>query len=386
MEYFTTQIKGILRKYIPDEHEVRRTPSLGYKYKNCEKIILFPRDINLMIVNYLNKERDALGLLKILKINDEYYTSKLYYTITTANKVNYRVNKYIVKNIDDLDKINNLKIKEISLKLHSEISTDNLQENTVGLIFEESYSRKINIDKLPKNLVKLELDCNFNQTVDNLPKKITHLTFELKFNQPVDNLPNTIKYLTFGRDFDQCVDDLPKKITRLIFGCFFNQPVNSLPNSITHLTFGKYFNQPVYNLPQSVTHLKFGDGFNQPVNKLPENITHLKFGDYFNQPVNNLPNSITHLEFGDGFDQPVDNLPKNLTHLTFGCLFDQLINNLPKNIIELTLGDLFSQITNLKKYKKLERLMILKRERKNLFKINNCCRIIIDPTLSECEW
>ncbi len=203
----------------------------------------FPTDVSLMIINYLNDKNESLKLLKILGIEEKYYTSKDYHSAEHATEHNrkHKIDKVVIFNTDDLAKIQSLKIKKIKM-----------------------------VDAM-----------NFFVDVNNLPKSLTHLTFGYEFNQSVDNLPNTVTHLTFGFHFNHSIDKLPKNLTHLTFGFMFNKPIHNLPEGLTHLEFGSHFNLPINNLPNGLTHLTFSGYFNQLVDNLPNNLTHLKFGIYF---------------------------------------------------------------------------------------------------------
>ncbi len=227
----------------------------------------FYRDINLIIINYLNSEKLSLKLLKILKIQTKYYTSKKYHIITRMDKVRYKINKVIVSNVNQLNKI-----------------TDNYKNKIMKLKFMTKFDQKI--DRLPKNMCGACIGHENIHKCTILPKNLTHLTFGRYFNQKIDNLPKNLICLTFGYSFNQSVNNLPNSITYLTFGHYFNQEVSNLPQSLTHLTFGHYFNQSVDNLPNNIINLKFGYCFNQEINNLPKQITHLRIGLCYSRETN----------------------------------------------------------------------------------------------------
>ncbi len=194
MKYFTEQIQKIIEKYI------------------LNKKSYFSRDINLMIIDYLNNEGESLRLLKILRIKKKYYTTKYCYDINELDKAKYRVNNIIIYNMEDLNKIKDLKIKKSRLFI--------------------CFNENEKIDNYPKNVERLTFGHYFNQSVDNLPKNLTHLIFGELFNQPVLKLPNTITHLKFRDEFNKEVDNLPKGLINLTFGWKFDQKVDNLPNSM----------------------------------------------------------------------------------------------------------------------------------------------------------
>ncbi len=213
MKYFTEQIKKIVNKYV----------------SNKEPIILhthyFPREINLMIIDYLDNDDESYKLLKMYGIKKKYYTSRNYHLVKYVNRKKYKIDKIIIKNVNELNKINNIKTK----------------------------------------IRRILFDPQFNSPVNNLPSTITHLTFGYMFNQAVDKLPEELTYLTFGDSFNQKVPKLPKKLIRLQFGCEFNQVINNFSSGITYLQFGGKFNQKITNLPECLEYLAFGCDFNQMV-------------------------------------------------------------------------------------------------------------------------
>ncbi len=262
----------------------------------------FPREINLVTIDYLDDEDESLKLVILLNIEEKYYTSKCYHDAKKVIRINskdryenhiikirYKINKIIINDVDELREVCKLKIRVIQIK------------------FSSDFDSFVNTDNLPREITHLTFGDFFNQPVDNLPKSITHLTFGIMFNQSVYNLPDSITKLTFGHKFNQPVDNLPKSITQLTFGYYFNQPVDNLSDSITQLTFGGEFNKNINNLPKGLIRLIFGFAFNKEINKLPKGLTYLAFGRKFNQPgYNNLPKGLTRLEVGDEFCQEID--------------------------------------------------------------------------------
>ncbi len=199
----------------------------------------FPRDVNLIVLNYLDDEAECKKILEKCGIPIKYYTSKKYHTLEEfKNNTKYRINKLIINNVNELAEINNKTIKEIQFGHNFNQPIDGLPE--VGRSF------------LPNSITHLTFGNNFNKSINKLPSSITHLEFGNNFNRPVNNLPNSITHLTFGNNFEQSVDNLPNLITHLTFGHWFNLLVNNLPNSITHLTFGERFNKCVDNLPKGM--------------------------------------------------------------------------------------------------------------------------------------
>ncbi len=212
----------------------------------------FPRDLNIVVANYLNTDEESLKLLNMLNINEKYYTSKNYHRIDGINTTKYKIDKVIICSNEDGYKIYKLKkiIKRIIL-YDCNLNLTNLPEQLTHLLF-KNYAINQPIDILPKGLKYLRFDCKYNESMDNLPKVLTHLICSDYFNQKVDNLPQSLTYLTFSDSFNQTVNNLPQSITHLTFGHCFNQKVDNLPNTITHLTFGGYFNQKVDNLPRNM--------------------------------------------------------------------------------------------------------------------------------------
>ncbi len=221
-----------------------------------------PKEVNIMVIDYLNDENESFKLLELLEIDEKYYTSKLYHPIEFINIVKYRIRKILIterKQLYELYKIQN-KITHIKFGKMFNQGTDELFKS---------------FNKKNKNSAQQKY----------FPKYLTHLTFGSEFNQNVDNLPDGIKVLKFGDDFNRKVDNLPNSLTRLTFGNNFNQPVNKLPESLTHLIFGYSFNQLVDNLPNNITHLGFGRIFNKSVNNLPKKLTHLALGSCFSKEI-----------------------------------------------------------------------------------------------------
>ncbi|BCS82656.1 F-box and FNIP repeat-containing protein [Cotonvirus japonicus] len=175
-----------------------------------------------------------------------------------------------------------------------------------------------------------------------VPEKITHLTFENNFNEPIenkidDNISKNLISLDLGCNFNHPINEFISKCVNLKdlrVGCWFNQPLDKLPPGITHLTLGNSYICSLKNvLPNSLTHITFGDNFNESLeNIIPPNIKALKFGFSFNQPITGvIPNGITHLFFDWMFDQQITgNIPSSVIHLDTGRSTDT--KNLPSSL------------------------------------------------------
>lgn len=199
-----------------------------------------------------------------------------------------------------------------------------------------------------------------NLYADNEFDKITEITFDYDFNQLVKHFPPKLTTLNF-LSYQLNLDDLPRGLIKLRVGNDFNNPVNNLPDSLEILDLGDEFNKPVDSLPNSLKHLSLGYSFNQPIDMLPNSLVSLyisdeQSGSYFNQTVDNLPNSLENLSLGSEFNQPIDNLPCSIIKLSLGENFNQPINNFIINkkhnqkyfnpSLLLTLGSKFNQYIN----------------------------------------
>ncbi len=284
----------------------------------------FPKDLNLVIINYLSDDRESCILLLKLEIKLEYYTSKVYHKFKDIFKAMYKIDKVIIHDSGQLNKIG---------KLNTNLTAPKFKK----------------MNTILEKIKEIKFDDHFNNSLRNacFPKNITHLEFGRYFNQNVNNMPNTITHLTFGHNF--------------------NQTINKFPDKVKHLTFGYKFDDPVDNLPNTITYLIFGHCFNQTVNNLPKELKYLIFGTWFNQTVNNLPKGLKYLKFGDDFDQEINNLPLGIVRLEFGLCFNQEINNLPLGIVHLKLGHNFNRKTDLIKYNKLKTIQLREPIQKSLF-------------------
>lgn len=50
-----------------------------------------------------------------------------------------------------------------------------------------------NINKLPKGITHLIINCNQSSSLNNLPNSLTHLSLKYDFNQKIDNVPFKLK-------------------------------------------------------------------------------------------------------------------------------------------------------------------------------------------------
>ncbi len=200
----------------------------------------FPRELNILIINYLNSEEESLRLLNLLEIKEKYYTSKLYFWLSEEMTcIKYKIERVTVGcDGKEIDKIKDMKIKRIKFCLDDFYSYINyptiiVPHGSLSTIYPDSYDCDARIlSFVPKEVTHLEFISNFNCRINNIPKQITHLSLGRDFNQPVDNLPEGLTHLTFGRKFDKPADNLPKTLTHLTFGTYFDQKVDNLPNTL----------------------------------------------------------------------------------------------------------------------------------------------------------
>ncbi len=122
----------------------------------------FPREINIQTINYLD-EKVSLYLLKILDIQQQYYTSKLYHRLSLGEGKNlnndnepyfgfgqrYLVDKFIVYNSNELRIVSNLKVKHIKFGDDFDKPVDSLSDEIIHLEFGDTFNQSIN--NLPKN-------------------------------------------------------------------------------------------------------------------------------------------------------------------------------------------------------------------------------------------
>ena len=191
----------------------------------------------------------------------------------------------------------------------------------------------------------------------------------VKKNLPLDNLPENITVLKFPSNYAMIqIETIPKNIIRLFLSNTFNSSVDKLLNphfgtskprpetKLTHLVFGEEFNQSVNYLPPSLTHLFFGYSFNKSVDALPNKLLFISFGNQFNKTIDNLPHGITEIEFGYNFSQSIDKLSYKVETIIFKRkefaknnlndtdkikLYNIKINKLPSNLKKIYLPNYY---------------------------------------------
>ncbi len=147
----------------------------------------FPRDLNIIVTNYLNTDKKSLKLLKLFLIDEKYYTSKDYHLFAEIINTTHKICKLLVFDENELNIVKNM---------------NNIKELILGFLLDDTVSSDI----FPKKLTHLRFSANFDQPIIDLPKQLTHLVFGWNFNQKLDNLPKGLNYLTVGDNFSRPTD------------------------------------------------------------------------------------------------------------------------------------------------------------------------------------
>ncbi len=183
----------------------------------------FPTDIIISVTAYLEHEIEILYILKLLRA-EKYYTSKMCHDVDLVSRVNYKIDKIVIKNIKDLKKIDKTKIKGLRIEGNEKIDGSELPLKLTRLVFGNNFNHSIN--NLPDEIIYLKFGKDYNQRSSCFPKSLIHIEFGWNFNQSVDNLPENTKYIFFAYNFNQKINNLPKSIIHLRLGMEFNQTVN----------------------------------------------------------------------------------------------------------------------------------------------------------------
>jgi len=134
--------------------------------------------------------------------------------MATSMRINKLKNKFIYHSKANLRKIN--KLSYFDNFEHVEIS-----------------SLEYGQCRLPKSIIHLEFNDNFNQPIkDIIPPSVTHLTFGYYFNQPIENnIPSTVTHLTF-------IGTFKRREYYATFGHHFQHPIKDmLPSTVIYLIF-----------------------------------------------------------------------------------------------------------------------------------------------------
>jgi hypothetical protein len=230
------------------------------------------------------------------------------------------------------------------------------------------------INKLPKNLVSLELGGENKLFI--APKKLERLTIYGRVQLNENSIPDTVYklYLLCSGHYNcskilpqrvRCLriqniraEEVPRsvvhlKITDTLFGNTSRLPdtleklkvvnfsgyvynYHELPNSIRELKiFGNYY----VIIPSSVVKLKLLGGYNH-YTVLPEYVRELVVGHKFNQPIK-IHKYMRILKFGYKFNHNIE-IPEGVEILKFGKKFNSKFN-IPSTLKYLKLGENFNQ-------------------------------------------
>jgi hypothetical protein len=94
------------------------------------------------------------------------------------------------------------------------------------------FNQPVYKDSLPHSLTHLTFGYYFNQQINkgSLPNSITHLVFGHRFIKSVKNLPNSITHLTIKSiDYNQEINKLPENLIFLELSVYYDKPINNLP-------------------------------------------------------------------------------------------------------------------------------------------------------------
>jgi hypothetical protein len=255
---------------------------LSYNYN---QLLEFPNSLQTLILQNKNNQQPNLPINLIhLKINNNYYLSKLPNTLKTLeigdditediNTFPSNLNKLILGDEKFNRRVYNLpdtlKILHTGFNYNQPLQLPNeLVELKLGYSYEQPldfpdslkkfYSSKTVYPNIPETIIELKIPNNvkLNKKYNNL-QKIINLNNMLK----KEHIPETLKEIDFG-SFNLPLPEYlyDTNIEKITFGWNFNQPIykNSLPKNLKHLEFGFDFNQKIYDLPDTLEVLILGD-------------------------------------------------------------------------------------------------------------------------------
>ena len=178
----------------------------------------------------------------------------------------------------------------------------NLPDTVTHLIIERSPfqmgSTSLCLNILPDSITHITfLDDHFNLPINKFPGKLKHLILGANFNQPLLNLPESLITLKIGSFFNSPIV-LPKNLIKLNVQSNYQLNFGKLPSKIKYITIGQASKCKIIEYSEDLINLSISNLDVDELNNLPLGLKTLSIKNISNVKYStNLPMSLSCLEF-----------------------------------------------------------------------------------------
>jgi hypothetical protein len=164
-------------------------------------------------------------------------------------KMFYDVYVRIIEYLDDKNKMNMRLVNKYFRDFRIKLSDEYTYNERLVKIF--SFTRLIYYHSSNDKLIK---SCQYMESLE-------YMNVIYSKHLIVDNLPKSLLEIRFNEDFDECIDNLPPLVERLYFYLDFDQNIDKLPSNLKFLKLSLYFSQKINSLPLSLKTIKISDSY-----------------------------------------------------------------------------------------------------------------------------